>query len=355
MRNTSYIFLFLIIFLLTSCEEKKATSAPLTFEQMMGKDLECWKHVVTPADFKNLSFFKEIFEENKGFLNAESSENGIPKVLHFVWLGPREFPRSSVANVNSWIEKHPGWTVKFWTDRKRNLPSELMQECIIQSPQDPLLKECYFKTDNFAERADILRYEILYLEGGVYVDHDVKCFTSFEKLNQNYDFYCGLELPADTPVSSSVHVTNNLVGSKAGHPILKRCSETLKNSWDEIERLYPGSDKVSIIRRVANRTFSAFTDSVRELACHSTRDMILPAFYFNAPSDSEAIYARHEYAGTWFQVDNPFEKMARSRLMLLSKKANQTLLLVGAAFGMNLLCLLGMFFYFRKKIVERIR
>ena len=83
----------------------------------------------------------------------------VSKVIHFIWVGPKPFPRDSVENVRSWIAKHPDWTFKFWTDRDRPLPHKQMQLVRIQDHQFIKLYDCYKKSDNYGE-IDVLRYEI---------------------------------------------------------------------------------------------------------------------------------------------------------------------------------------------------
>lgn len=336
-KKMAYILLLPFFFMLTGCKNSKVSMKELSFDDMMGKQMECWQHVCTPLDYSNLDFFKQIYTKKLKEDFTLNEHLRIPKVLHFIWLGPKEFPRESIPNVLSWIKHHPGWEVKFWTDRARNLPSDAMKECFLSSWNNTDLELCYKKSSNYAERSDLMRYEILLSQGGVYVDHDVKCMTSFDSLHDKYELYCGLELPSQTPIPSSIHVTNNIIASRQGHPVLERCVKWIPTQWDEVEALYPGIDKMSVISRIANRTFLAFADSVRLLADKTTNDMVFPAFYFNAPSDEQAIYARHLYAGTWFQTENAFEKMARQRLMMLSKKVNKVLLFSGIAFFVNLL------------------
>jgi hypothetical protein len=352
MKKIVFPLLFLVFCVFLSCQNEQKLSKTLSYEEMMGKGMECWKHVIAPIDRNNLSHFQNIYSSYETSSQPLDASLAIPKVIHFIWIGPKDFPRESIVNVQSWIDRHPGWTVKFWTDRKRNLPSENVLECVVTDWMMPDLAQCFEKSDNYAEKADLLRYDILLREGGVYVDHDVKCMKSFDNLCANYEFFCGLELPSDTPITSSIHVTNNLIGARAAHPVLRRCAEWLPIHWDEIERLYPGKDKISVIRRIANRTFSAFADSVRELACRNTKDMVFPAFYFNAPSDDTAIYARHLYAGTWFQNENPFEQMAKKRLMSLSKKVNKILLFTALSALLNMIGFIVFFIIIRKKIVE---
>lgn len=307
------------------------------FETLMGKNLEVWQFVQTQEDLDNLSFYKSIFEKNKSLLNEPLTSVKIPKVIHFIWIGPKPFPRESIENIKSWIAYHPDWTVKFWTDRHRPLPHPHMKMQLLTDFKFHQLEDCFHQSENYAEKADVWRYEILVQEGGVYIDHDVKCMRSFDVLNHAYELYCGLELPSQTTLSSSVHVTNNLIGSIPNHPVLVESLSWLKNNWQRIENLYPGKDKEAVIDRISHRTFSAFLQAVREKTDASRPIMIFPAYYFNAPKDKSAIFARHLYAGTWFENESKFEKMTRERLMLLSKKTNKILLFCGIVGVLNIL------------------
>lgn len=332
MRNRVFVTVVLVLFsLFFGCSKKVDKVVKNDFETLMGKDFPAWRFVQTPEDFENLQFFKTIYEKNIPLLETKSSMFHVPKVIHFIWIGPKPFPRESIENVRSWIAKHPDWTFKFWTDRDRPLPHKQMQLMRVQDFQFLKLFDCYKKSDNYAEKSDLLRNEILYQEGGIYVDHDVKCFQSFEPLCRTYDFYCGMEMPYATSLSSSVYPTNNLLGSRPGHPILKRAMEWLDVEWDRLEREYPGKDKDAIINRVAHRTFVVIGDSFKLFANREgNHDIALPTFYFNAPEEKLAIFSRHLYKGTWFENESEFEKNVRERLMKISKKTNKILLVFGA-------------------------
>jgi hypothetical protein len=321
---------------LSGCAKKEA--AKEDFETLMGKALPAWQYVQTQDDLRNLSFFKEIYEKNILYLKEGGQEARIPKVVHFIWIGPKPFPKDSIENVRSWIARHPDWTFKFWTDRERPLPHPQMARCLISDFSFDSLEPYYLASDNFGEQSDLLRMEILFKEGGVYVDHDVRCFKAFDPLNSAFDFYCGMEVPYKTSLYSSVLPTNNILGARAGHPILKRGMEWLKANWDIIEKEYPGKDRDSIICRIAHRTFFVLGEIFMHAANQEgRRDIAFPSFYFNAPKDEWAIYARHHYAGSWFEGEPAFEKMVRQRLMLLSKKSNKLLLGLAALGFLNLL------------------
>lgn len=335
-----------------ACSKKETLKKPTSndFESLMGKDLPAWTHVQTKEDFDNLSFFKSLYEKNLSFLAQPLSENRIPKVVHYIWIGPKPFPRESIENVRTWIAKHPDWKFKFWTDRERPLPHPAMEAHLLKDFQFEKLEHCFNDSDNYGEKSDVLRYEILYREGGVYVDHDVKCFKSFTPLNQAYDLYCGMEVPYPTSLSSSVLPTNNIIGARAGHPVLKEAMDWLNGHWEQINKDYPGKDKDAVINRVAHRTFLVLGEMMKKFANQSgNRDVALPSYYFNAPKEEWAIFAQHKYAGTWFENETRFEKLVRERLMYLSKKTNRALLFIGLLSCINVLGFVILLTLFLKK------
>jgi len=330
---------FFLCLLLCACTTKKELQKPsMDFESLMGKDLPAWQHVQTKEDFQNVAFFKEVYEKNIAHLKEIAREDKIPKIIHFIWIGPKPFPRESIENVRSWIAKHPDWKVKFWTDRERPLPHPEMELCKIREFPFQKLESFYHNSDNFGEKSDLMRLEILYQQGGVYVDHDVQCFKNFASLHQSYDLFCGLEVPYPTSLSSSVLPTNNILGARAGHPILAKSMEWLVENWKQIEKDYPGKDRDSIINRVAHRTFCVLGETFKKYSnLEDNVDIALPSYYFNSPKVEWALYAQHQYKGTWFENESAFEKMARKRLMMLSKKTNKLLLALAVLSGLNLL------------------
>lgn len=338
-----------LLFCLISCSKKEIKKTSTDFESLMGKELPAWKHVQTPEDFQNLAFFKEVYEKNILALKEAKDRYNIPKVVHFIWIGPKPFPRESVENVRTWIAHHPDWKIKFWTDRVRPLPHPDMEFCLIKGFPFHKLEPFYQRSDNFAEKSDLLRLEILFKEGGIYVDHDVTCLKSFDPLNKTYDLFCGMEVPYPTALSSSVLPTNNILGTRAGHPLLIRCMDWLEQHWDQIEKDYPGQDRDAVITRISHRTFRVLGEMFKKYGnTQGNIDIALPSYYFNAPKLEQALYARHQYKGTWFENESEFEKMARKRLMMLSKKTNKLLLALGALAGLNVLGFLGLVMILRR-------
>lgn len=346
------VFLALLV---SGCHSDKQKQHPLSddFESLTGKDLPTWDYVQTKDDWEHLQLFKQMYERRKGILGTTPEQTKIPKTVHFIWIGPNAFPRGSVENVRTWMAKNPQWTFCFWTDRPRPPPIPGMKVRMIQDLHFLKLQNCFARSDNYGEKSDLLRYEILYSEGGVYVDHDVKCFKSFDILNTSYDFYCGIDMPYTSSLPSCIYTTNNLIGAKAGHPILMRCMEMLSERWDLIDQDYPGADCDSMLNRVLHRTFWLFGEAVKQTANQNgNEDIVFPAYYFDAPTEELAIFARHQYAGVWHDKESAFEKMVRQRLMTLTKKSNKLMLIVGLLSTLNLIGMITLFLFLKPRITR---
>lgn len=158
------------------------------------------------------AFFKNLYERNNLTKVTPQNAPRIPKIIHVIWFGGA-LPDLLKEYVYSWIEKNPGWKVYLWNDDSvKNL--EIYNQ------------ELFVKARNPGMRSDILRFEIVYRYGGVYVDTDFECLQPFDIFHHSYDFY-GALMPLDT---YHIQVTSGLFGARPGHPILKHCIEQMAKS-----------------------------------------------------------------------------------------------------------------------------
>ncbi len=173
-----------------------------------------WRKTVSQkSPLQVFNFFRDLYNKNKLNRLRKSETYRIPRVIHQIWIGPKPFPEKYKKWQKTW-QSMPGWEYKLWTDK------EVEQYTLIN-------KDLYLKEKNIGARADILRMEILYREGGLYVDTDFECLQPkmFDVLNQSYDFYSGI-----TPVDAEVILlANGLIGSIPGHPILEAYINNIRN------------------------------------------------------------------------------------------------------------------------------
>lgn len=314
-RTLIYLLCLFCFFHLQAGEKIASDLQASDFELLLGKTTPFWKKMA-PSDLKEVDFYKKLYLRHAALLKKRGSGQAkIPKVIHFIWLGPKEFPKTSIKNVQSWLKNHPDWVLKFWTDRvDRPCPIQEMQKHLISELALPMIGRFVDQTDNWGEKSDLLRCEILFKEGGAYVDHDVECLASFDTLHEEFDFYACLEPPhRNTGVSSRVFPCNGLFGTRSEHPILKSTMEFIQNRWEKVGRQFPGNDPKSQFARVINRTFHSFALGTRaSIDQKGNTDIILPASYFYpARIIDEQIFSRlqskglimatHQFAATWFE------------------------------------------------------
>ncbi len=321
------------------------------FDLLMGKNTSHWTHVAQPIDVEALTRYKQLYERQKE-LKGRKSVAKIPKVVHFIWLGPRTFPRESVENVRTWMAKNPDWKFKFWTDRQRDAPCNGMETILIKKYPFPLLSRCYDSSENWGEKSDVLRFEILYTLGGVYVDHDANCLQPFDGMHGAYDFYCGLEAPHPLVAGLNITAGNGVIGSRPGHPVVKEVIDLMDQRWDELALKYSGKDGFSKTQIVMERTYLPLTLALRKkLDLPGNSDIVLPAAYFFAKPGIKPIYSQHFFANSWAKDGSSadFEKKTQKSLTKLDQKLQKTLILVGIFLSFNLL-LISFGLIFTKKL-----
>lgn len=86
----------------------------------------------------------------------------IPKVLHFIWVGDES--RRPNRCIQTWVDLNPGWKVKFWGNAELEGRKWINEKHI----RDMAKKE-------WNGVADLMRWEILFDEGGVLLDADSIC------------------------------------------------------------------------------------------------------------------------------------------------------------------------------------
>lgn len=145
----------------------------------------------------------------------------------------------------TWREFHPDWQTQLWTDE--NLP-ELTNQAIFN------------QTTLLAQKADILRCEILYQFGGLYVDTDFECFKPVDPLLAA-DAVFGDELPG--------RAATGLLAAVPGHPLFERLVMDLPESFpwrgDPVRETGPEFLHRTISRQLRSLSTCPFIDPSTQL------------------------------------------------------------------------------------------
>lgn len=131
------------------------------------------------------------------------------KLIHQIWVGPYPIPEKSITFIDKIKELHPDYTYKLWTDKDLN--SDIFSNL-------PYINS----TPIYAQKADIMRYEILYKYGGIYLDIDFEIFKNLEPLITHDLVVCN----EDSNINE--YMTNAFIYSIAGNTCLKNCVDNIK-------------------------------------------------------------------------------------------------------------------------------
>lgn len=315
--SASFMLMMLLAFV--QFNHESSALSPLTpgkhvsFDESM--QLADFQHITKRSDFSYVyNFLKRIYDQNNFHTLAPSAKNRIPNIIHVMWLGGK-MPQEFEPYVQSWRKFHPDWTILFWTDNHLNYDKG---QIVVHSFED-LERQLdghaksividvadigfdnrifYDQAINYGEKSDILKWEIVYRFGGVYVDTDFECLQALDVYHHTYDFYTGIQ-PLDT---NMVQLGAALYGAIPHHPILKACVENIKYN-QHINQIVVKTGPIHFTKTfltVAGRT--------------GLRDVALPASYFyacgyeqrGAPKQEwckAESYAVHHWAGSWLKPE----------------------------------------------------
>lgn len=350
MKKELLIFLFIcpIVFsyVFSHHMKKNRLKPPLvtmqdSFEDLLGKKTADWNYIQTKQDFQDLDFYKTIYQKNRDYQYASTPIFRIPKKVHLIWLGPSSFPLKSVENIRAWMAYHPDWTFYFWTDRKRIAPCNQMKIRQVKDFNFKFLQGEFEQSNNWGEKSDILRYEILYQYGGIYIDHDADCLRPFHGLHAGYDFYAGLEAPHEQLDGLALTVGIGVIGAKPYHPIIRGAIQIISSRWKSISEKFSGTDPLSRARLVSYRTYIAMTLALQKnLNLPGNRDIIFPSYYFYPKHGCEGLYSKHFYATTWNHLGE--SELERQLMKKLSHLRNRDAKIIRVEI-MSLIALIGCF------------
>jgi len=199
----------------------------------------------------------------------------IPKTLHIIWVGD-ESKRPDNC-IRTWVEHHPDWTVKVWGN-------------------DALAETDWINTRHMREMArrelngvaDMMRWEILYNEGGFVVDADSICVRRLDDALLDCEAFACWE----SEIARPGLIAAGYFACAAANPFVGQIVADIHK-------------EASVVGDLAWKTVGPqrLTDSYRRYAYHGLS--ILPSHYFIPEHFSGVryqgpgpIYAHQEWAST---------------------------------------------------------
>lgn len=209
----------------------------------------------------------------------------IPKVIHYCWFGGNPLPEDALKCIESWKKYCPDFDIKRWDESNYDVCS------------NAYIKEAY-EAKKWAFVSDFARLDIVYNNGGVYLDTDVEIVKPLDEALLSDDCFLAIEQPS--------HLINTGLGFGA-----VKGNATIKEMLGEYDGV-----KFRMAKDIYDQTPCPTRNTRPFLKYGFKRSIDSPAFlggariyppeYFcpferkiNRLEITENTYSVHQYTGSW--------------------------------------------------------
>jgi mannosyltransferase OCH1-like enzyme len=216
----------------------------------------------------------------------------IPKNLHIIWVG--DIQKQPKKCISSWQKNHPDWNFRLWTDSDLHESSWINQSHL----------KAFVDAGHWSAVADLMRYEILYRHGGVYVDADSFSLRPLDDWMLETEMFACWE---NTLAKGRAQlVSNAFLGSVPDNPFLLYVIETIRNrkmrfqrwSWSRMRFVRMGAWKSVGPYRLTRCIYDYKGRGYHRISILPSH-MFCPTHYRgNFYSGSGLVYADHQWAST---------------------------------------------------------
>ena len=175
------------------------------------------------SDCQIINDFKKIKEIND-YLKTNSQT--IPKIIHQIWIGPKKIPFNWINSFRQdFMKQYTEWKYYLWTEKDVN-------------NFDFQNKEQYDNEKSYHGKSDILRYEILYKYGGIYIDADSQWLglnlSDLIKETNYTGFFIGKECK-----ECKDGLANGILGSSVKNPITGYIIQMISENYFKCNQFPP--------------------------------------------------------------------------------------------------------------------
>ena len=251
-------------------------------------------------------FVREQIEESAVYIESKSKEQVIPKKIHYCWFGESPISEEYQKYIDSWKKYCPDYEIIRWDESNYDIN------------KIPFIRQAYDQK-KWAFVTDYVRLDVLYQEGGIYLDTDVEVVASFDKF-LSWEFFCGFE--------ESEYVAWGLgFGAIKGHKILKAVMDIYEKmsfvNEDSSLNLLPcpviQSEVLQKFGFVMNGEFQ-----VKDNVALYPRDFFSPYKNFTCFGRiTKNTHSIHHYAGTWCdELQKKQKKEFEDRILKIKSRNN---------------------------------
>lgn len=211
----------------------------------------------------------------------------IPKTVHYVWLGSHQIPQPYAEYIDNWHKVLPDYKFVRWDESNCDyLSTDYARQA--------------YQAGKFGFVSDVVRVQVLYEYGGIYLDTDVEVLRGFDDL-LGEQMFIGME--------NNAYVQSAVIASEAHHPFWRQVIDFYAQQQFTVkgkQNLTPNTIYLTYFLQKWGGNFVRLKDSKQVLRNGDSTITVLPRSWL-APIDyttGESIAddntrTIHRFAGTW--------------------------------------------------------
>lgn len=224
----------------------------------------------------------------------------IPKIVHYIWFGPKPYPKKVCECISSWKKHLPDYKFMLWNETTFDLNSA-----------------CRFVREAYEERkyafvSDYVRLWALYKYGGIYMDTDFEVIKPFD----SHFFENRLVLGTD-----EAGYLEALLMAEKGHSFILKCMNRYHNTTFRLDN---GKLNMEVINTYLQENLESYGYSIKNERQNLNEGItIYPDDYFNVRSLSSGrlhltdnSYTIHWHTITWVPLKTRLINFLRIRVII---------------------------------------
>lgn len=227
----------------------------------------------------------------------------IPKIIHYCWFGQGELPAIAKKCMKSWQEQMPGVKIVRWDETNYDVT------------KNRYMREAYAKK-KYAFVSDYARLDIIYQNGGIYLDVDVELIRPLDPILENNHCFLGFQ----TALPSGEFLVNTGLGFGA-EPGNKLIRQILKDYEDLVFIKEDGSlDLVSCPMRNSSvlKDIGLTTNNKLQMVVDAR---IYPCDYFCPMNEQNGkiqltnnTVSIHHFSASWLPLSRKIKRQIRNTI-----------------------------------------
>ena len=223
----------------------------------------------------------------------------IPKVIHYCWFGGKELPRAAQACIASWKQHCPDYEIRQWNETNFDVKAH------------PFVKAAY-EAKAWAFVSDYARLQIVYDQGGIYLDTDVELKKSLDAVRDNRCYV-------------ALQQVGNWVATGLGFGAEKGSEAVLAMLKAYEEETFDTGRREQLACPILNtRALAPFGVGYAEQVQRLPQVTVYPPRFFDpvSPGDAENLLCEdtvsiHHYSATW---QSPKQRLKRRLIHLIGQE-----------------------------------